>query len=110
MNTVTAPLQKPAPAAHDATLAEAVRLITNLMRCVLWLIKRDIRVTGFSGWRANGIDRVIVTVAACPQLYILFGRDGCAWQARRPEGALTIYTWFADRFGIRVEWEEACAH
>lgn len=100
----------PAPAGREAAITEAVRLITSLMRCVIWLIKNGIYVTGFSGWRSNGIDRVTVTVAASPYLYRLLGIDNCAWRERRQDGALTIYTFFGERFGCRIEWEEvACA-
>ncbi len=95
---------------RTTAMSEASGRITNLMRCVLWLIKHGICVIGFIGKREHGIDRVTVTVAASPYLHILFGRDGCAWRERRQEGALTIYTWFGERFGCRVEWEEViCA-
>lgn len=95
---------------REATLAEAVRMITDLMRCVLWLLRHGIYVIGFAGWRGQGIDRIVVTVAASPYLYILLGSDNCAWRERRQDGVLTIYTWFADRFGCRIEWEEVtCA-
>lgn len=90
-------------------MGEAVRLITNLLRCVLWLVKQGVYITGFQGRRGNCGDQVIVTVAASPWLYRLFS-DECTWQQRRQEGCLTIYTWFAIRFGIRIEWEEVCAY
>ena len=93
--------------ARDAATTSATRLITDLLRCVLWLLKHGIYVIGFSGERrAGGADRIVVRVAASPHLYILFGRDGCSWRQRRQDGALTIHTWFGERFGCRVEWEE----
>lgn len=93
--------------ARDAATTSAARLITDLLRCVLWLLKHGIYVIGFSGERrAGGVDRVVVRVAASPHLYILFGRDGCTWHKRIQDGALTKYTWAGERFGCRVEWEE----
>lgn len=89
-------------------MASATLLLTNLMNTTVWLIKHGVLVTGFRGWRGNGIDRVVVTVAASPLLYQLFA-ERCSWRERRQEGALTIYTWFAERAGVRVEWEEVCA-
>lgn len=93
---------------RDATITEAVCLITNLLRCVVWLIRHGVFVTSFSGYHTpGGGDHIKVCVAASPYLYTLMGRDA-AWQQRRQEGSLTIYTWFAIRFGIRIEWEEIC--
>ncbi len=96
------------PVCRDQAITEAVHLITNLLRCVVWLIRRGVFVVSFVGFHAPGGDRLTVRVAASPFLYTLFGNDA-AWQQRRQEGALTITTWFAIRFGIRVEWEEVCA-
>lgn len=93
--------------ARDAATTSATRLITDLLRCVLWLLKHGIYVIGFNGTRSvGGADRVTVRVAASPHLYVLFGRDGCAWHKRIQDGALTKYTWAGERFGCRVEWEE----
>lgn len=91
---------------REAAQATATSLITDLLRCVLWLIRHGIYITGFRGWRGHQADRIVVTVAASPSLYRLFAGD-CAWSKRRQQGALTIYTWAAERFGIRIEWEEA---
>lgn len=93
---------------HATTMASATLLLTNLTNTTVWLIKQGLLVTGFRGWRGNGIDRVVVTVAASPQLYSLFA-DRCFWRERRQEGALTIYTWVAERSGVRIEWEDVCA-
>jgi hypothetical protein len=93
---------------REHALGEAVRLITNLLRCVLWLIGHGVYVIGFRGWRSNGVDHVVVQVPPSPYLYHLFQND-CSWQQRRQEGCLTIFTWFSIRFGIRIEWEETCA-
>lgn len=99
----------PQPSKRDFAITEAVRLITNLLRCVIWLIRHGVFVTSFSGYHVpGGVDHVKVCVAASPYLYTLLGSDA-AWQKRRQEGCLTIYTWFAIRFGIRIEWEEVCA-
>lgn len=94
---------------RDAAMTSATLLLTNLMRCVLWLIKHGIYVTGFRGWRGNRVDRVVVTVAASPYLQVLFAGQ-CAWRERRQDGALTIFTWYAERFSVGIEWEEVvCA-
>ena len=98
------------PSPREAAMTSATRLITNLLRCVLYLIKHGVFVTGFAGCKtAAGDDRITVTVAASPFLYKLFASE-CAWQKRRQEGALVIFTWFAVRYGIRIEWEEVCAY
>lgn len=95
---------------RDRAMNEAVRLITNLLRCVLWLIKRGVFVTGFKGAKSPaGVDRVTVMVAESPYLYELFS-NSCFWLRRRQEGSVTIFTWQAERWGIVIEWEQACAH
>lgn len=96
---------------RESALTEATKIITNLMRCVLWLLRNNIHVTGFTGYHLNGIDRLTITVVASPKCYIAFGSDNCAWRERRQVGAQTIYTWWGERFGVRVEWREvsACA-
>lgn len=94
---------------REVAMTSATTLITSLLRCVLWLIRHGIYVIGFTGQRRNGIDRVVVKVAASAHLYRIFG-DQCAWHTRRQEGVLTIHTWFVERFGIRIEWEEASCH
>lgn len=95
--------------ARDLQLTAAHRLITDLLRCVTWLLQHGIYVIGFDGRQRSGVSIVTVRVAASPYLYKMFGED-CCWRTRRQEGALTIYTWAANRFGIRIEWEEvSCA-
>lgn len=93
---------------RDQAMTSATRLITNLLRCVLWLIRHGVFVIGFCGRRGESSDCVVVTVAASSYLRVLL--PDCAWRRRRQEGALTIYTWFSVRFGVRIEWEEVvCA-
>ena len=96
-------------AAPEATrpdsIAAATTLITNLLRAVLWLISQRFSVISFHGSRDIGGDKIVITVAPSPRLHAVFGEE-CAWRQRRQDGALTIYTWFADRFGVRIEWEE----
>lgn len=95
---------------RDQAITEAVRLISDLLRCVIWLIRHGVFVTSFSGTRVQGNgDRMTVRVAASTYLYTLFGADA-VWQQRRRKGHLTITTWFAIRFDIRIEWEEVCAY
>lgn len=101
-------MPNPHPSKREGAITEAVCLITNLLRCVVWLIRHGVFVTSFSGYQTpGGVDRVKVCVADSPYLHTLM-RDA-AWQQRRQEGFLTIYTWFAIRFGICIEWEEVCA-
>jgi hypothetical protein len=82
-------------------LAEFDRRIENLRCCVHWLVEHEIRVIDSRLCRVGGI----VKVAASPSLRVLLGSD-CSWRQRRQDGALTIYTWFAMRFGTRIEWED----
>lgn len=96
-------------AAPDATrqtsIAAATKLITSLLNAVVWLISQRFSVISFHGSRDIGGDKIVIKVAPSPRLHVVFG-DDCAWRQRRQDGALTIYTWFADRFGVRIEWEE----
>lgn len=95
---------------RNLAMNEAVRLVTNLLRCVLWLIKHGVFVTGFRGNKSpGGIDRVTVTVAESPYLYELF-RSNCFWLKRMQRGNISVFTWQATRWGITIEWEQACAH
>lgn len=101
---------RPAETPREAEMTSAASLITGLLRCVLWLLRHGVYVIGFTGQRRNGLDRITVKVAASAYLYRIFG-DECAWNTRRQDGALTIYTWYAERFGVRIEWEEVtCVH
>jgi hypothetical protein len=94
--------------ARKTAISTAEGLIGALLQCVLWLLKHGVYVVGFQGYQQGGVDRVVVTVAPSPLLHRLL--PDCAWRARRQEGALTIYTWFAVRFDVRIEWEEVtCA-
>lgn len=96
------------PPSRDDAMSTATHLITNLLRCVLWLIRHGIYVNGFSGERdTGGGTRITVRVAASPYIYQVL-KGEAAWQQRRQQGHLTIFTWFAVRFGIRIEWEEVC--
>ncbi len=77
---------------HEHAMGEATRLITNLLRCVLFLVKNDVRIVGFRGWNSDaGVDCVVVQVAAEPRLYRIFSGE-CSWQKRRQEGARLIFT------------------
>ena len=90
---------------RQAAMASATVMITNLMRCVLWLMRHGIYVIGFRGWQSAGVDHIAVTVPASPHLYRLFAGQ-CYWRNRRQDGSLTIHTWNAERFGVRIQWEE----
>ncbi len=86
-------------------LSNATTQIINLLRAVVWLIRHGVYVAGFSGRSQNGVDRIVVTVAASPLLYRIF--DGrCCWLKQRQEGDMRIVTWFAFQNDIRIEWED----
>lgn len=93
---------------REQALGTATTMITNLLRCVLWLIRHGIFVISFKGDSANGCDRIVIRVAASPHLQKVFnGQYGLREQ--RHDGALVITTWYSLRFGCVIEWEEACA-
>lgn len=93
---------------REQALGTATTMITNLLRCVLWLIRHGIYVIGFKGDSANGCDRIVIRVTASSHLQKVFnGQYGL--RERRPEGAIVITTWYSLRFGCVIEWEEVCA-
>ncbi len=88
-----------------AAMSSATTLITNLLRCILWLVRHGIYVIGFSGRRrGNGTDVVTVRVAASPYLYRLL--TDANWLKQHRDGNLVTHTWQAIRFGTVIEWEE----
>lgn len=94
---------------RDIAITHAIRTITGLLKVVIFLMQHGVYVIGFRGWRnAAGVDRVVVQVAASRYLFTLF-RDAI-WLRQRHDGALTIHTWFAERWGVRIEWEDVCAN
>lgn len=94
---------------REIAISRAIRMLTNLLRTVVFLLQNGIYVIGFRGRRVeSGFDRIVVQVAASPYLQTLFA--DAMWLKQRHTGALTVHTWFAERFGIRIEWEEVCAH
>ena len=86
-------------------LADYDRRLDNLRCCVHWLVDNGVKVIESMLCRQGGI----VKVAASPNLPRLLGGE-CSWRKRRQDGALTIFTWFAVRYGTRIEWEDVtCA-
>lgn len=77
------------------------RRLDNARHCAAWLIDLGVKVRGVRVDKAAGV----VKVESTPFLWRLFAGD-YAWRERRQEGALTIFTWFAVRYGTRIEWEE----
>ena len=77
------------------------RRTQNAAQAVEWLNNVGVKIL------AVEIDRLgaLVKVQFSPFLCRLFAND-CAWNKRRQQGELTIYTWFAVRFGARIVWEE----
>ena len=92
---------------RDQAISSATTLVTNLLRCMLFLIRHGIYVVGFEGRRHLGIDIACVKVAPSPYLHTLFSQG--IWVEQRPEGSLVVQRWSAMLFGIRVEWEASCA-
>jgi hypothetical protein len=90
---------------REMAMSTATSLITNLLRCVLWLLRHGIYVVGFSGRRRdNGTDVVTVRVAASPYLYRLM--TDANWFKQHRDGNLVTHTWQSIRFGTVIEWEE----
>lgn len=90
------------PSAARCEWTEAVcRRSANANKCAEWLRAVGVKISSIE------IDRLgaLITVQFSPFLWRLFAND-CAWQKRRQQGEATIYTWFAVRFGARIEWEE----
>lgn len=93
---------------RELAVTHAIRTITGLLKAVIYLLQHGVYVIGFRGSRNSaGVDRIVVTVAASPYLTTLF-RDA-TWLRQRHDGVLTIHTWFVERWGIRIEWEDVCA-
>lgn len=95
---------------HALTYREAAKIaaadqLHRLQSCINWLLSSGISVVAFNGYERNGVDHLRITVRACPQLYMLFG-DDCTWCKRTYDGKTTRFTWVAQRFGVRIEWEE----
>lgn len=94
---------------REQAIKHAIGMITGLLKVVIYLLQHGVYVIGFRGWRTDaGLDRIVVQVVASPYLNTLF-RDAI-WLKQRRDGALTIHTWFADRWGIRIEWEDVCTN
>jgi hypothetical protein len=92
---------------RELAISHAICMITSLLKVVIYLMRHGVYVIGFRGRRTDaGLDSIVVQVTASPYLKTLF-RDAL-WLKQRHDGALTIHTWFADRWGIRIEWEDAC--
>jgi len=97
--------------AIDAVRADRLlalsRHLDQVLHAATWLIGRAIKI------RAVHIARhaVVITVESTPFLWRLFAGE-CAWRERRADGAggadsqFDVYTWFAVRYGVRIEWEE----
>lgn len=103
-----AAIQSEAPR-REVAVSQAIKTITGLLKAVIYLLQHGVYVIGFRGWRNDaGVDRIVVQVSASPYLTTLF-RDAI-WLRQRQDGALTIHTWFAERWGVRIEWEDACAN
>lgn len=101
--------QKTPKSPREIAISRAIRMLTNLLRTVVFLLQNGVYVIGFRGRRIeSGFDVIVVQVVASPYLQTLF--TDAMWLKQRHTGALTVHTWFAERFGIRIEWEEACPH
>lgn len=92
--------------ARAAMLAEFDGAVDDLKRCVHWLTAQGIAILAIGMRRGPAMPQV--TIAASSHLHQLFGAD-CANIGRRPDGALTCYTWSAVRHGCLIVWEEVCA-
>ena len=97
----TRPSSVAVPSDQGEQTAAVCRRTANAHKCADWLKGIGVKIISIE------IDRLraLVKVQFTPFLWRLFAND-CAWQRRRQEGEATIYTWFAVRFGARIEWEE----
>lgn len=99
------PERQSAQRAIDQVRAENMRALSRRLDRVLhaatWLIGLSIRI------RKIRIDRhaTVITIENTPFVWRLFAGD-CAWRERRTDGDVDRYTWFAVRYGVRIEWEE----
>lgn len=73
----------------------------NAAKAVEWLSGVGVKVLSVEITRFAAVVRIAYT----PFLHKLFAGD-CAWRQQRQEGNTTILTWFALRYGARIEWEE----
>ena len=95
---MTAQLQQQAESA-------ATSMILNLLRALLFLLSRRIYVISFNGYRTEADkDVVVIKVSHSPQVDAVFGPD-VPWSQRKTINGLQTYTHFAERFGVRIEWE-----
>ncbi|WP_234082358.1 hypothetical protein [Azonexus sp. R2A61] len=100
---------RPDKSTRELAISQAIRTITGLLKAVIYLLQHGVYVIGFRGWRNDaGVDRIVVQVAASPYLTTLF-RDAL-WLRQHHDGVLTIHTWFVERWGVRIEWEDVCAN
>lgn len=77
------------------------RRLINAAKAVEWLEGLGVEVVDGKATRFCAVVRVVHT----PLLRRLFG-DNCAWRQQRQVGDATVLTWFAVRYGARIEWEE----
>jgi len=91
--------------AIERARCERMRHLSTQLDAVLhaatYLIGVGIRI------RRVTVDRraTVIQVESTPFLHRLFAGD-CAWRAQHQEGDVTVHTWFAIRYGVRIEWDE----
>lgn len=95
---------KPPASPVEQQMTKATTVITNLLRCVIFLLKNGVYITGFDGRRGTRGNIVTVHVLGAEYLPRIFG-DECLWTRRRQVGSAAVYTWRAERYGCRIEWE-----
>jgi hypothetical protein len=86
----------------------AEKMIQDLSACLAFLIANGVGIISFGARRRGRVDVAVVTVAPTPAVYALF--PDRAWREQAFDGVRTVYTWFAHRNGVRVEWEDARWH
>lgn len=103
------PLFNPAEQYPDRAQAVAnasAVLGDRLSRCIVWLLFAGVTIVEFRGWNSGGVDQLCVTCVGSPKLHVLFSGE-CECQRRADLGNGPRRTWVAQKFGVRVEWEEA---
>lgn len=102
-------MRGPEMSKRAAAVERSEAMLGGLQKAVAYLLQNGVYVIGFAGRRnAAGVDVVTVQVAPSGYLRVLFG--DALWLKQRRDGALVTHTWFVERFGVRIEWEDVCVH
>lgn len=91
---------------RSTALAEIDGHLDDLRLCIHWLVAQGVAVLSVDMRRGRA--QPTIEVAPSPWLHVLFQGD-CANIVRRQDGALTVFTWVAIRYGCEIRWNEVQA-